>query len=168
MRNIQIREIKQMSEYDLSKLALLLMDVVEDGASVGFLSPISLKVAKEYWISVLSKGVMIWIAEIEGAIVGTIQLHLCQKQNGRHRGEIAKLMVHSSVRRCGVGKKLMEISEKRAIAEGISLITLDTRSGDASNLLYKSFEYIEVGKIPNYAESTNGQLHETTFYYKKL
>jgi hypothetical protein len=56
MRNIQIREIKQMSEYDVERSALLLIDVVENGASVGFLTPISLKVAKEYWIGVLSKG----------------------------------------------------------------------------------------------------------------
>jgi ribosomal protein S18 acetylase RimI-like enzyme len=77
-------------------------------------------------------------------------------------------MVHSDARREGLGKRLMEKAEERAKVEKRNLITLDTRAGDPSNLLYKSIGYIEAGRIPKYARSDNGSLHETIFYYKQM
>lgn len=61
----------------------------------------------------MTTGVVLWIAKVRGRILGTVQLHLCQKQNGTHRAEIAKLMVHSDSRREGLGKCLMENAEKK-------------------------------------------------------
>lgn len=167
-KNFEITEITQISDDLLQELSLLLINVVEGGASVGFLPPLSLEDAKKYWREALTTGVVLWIAKVRGRILGTVQLHLCQKQNGTHRAEIAKLMVHSDSRREGLGKCLMENAEKKAKAEQRSLITLDTRAGDPSNLLYKSIGYIEVGRIPKYARSDNGNLHETVFYYKQM
>ena len=45
---------------------------------------------------------------------------------------------------------------------------LDTREGDPSNTLYKSLDYQEAGKIPEYAISPNGNLDATVIYYKFL
>ena len=45
---------------------------------------------------------------------------------------------------------------------------LDTREGDPSNRLYKSLDYREVGKIPEYAISPNGALDATVIYYKSI
>lgn len=166
--NFEITEITQSSDDLLQELSLLLINVVEGGASVGFLPPLSVEDAKKYWREALTTGVVLWIAQIRGRILGTVQLHLCQKQNGTHRAEIAKLMVHSDARREGLGKCLMEIAEERAKFEQRSLITLDTRAGDHSNLLYQSIGYLEAGRIPKYARSDDGNLHETVFYYKQI
>ncbi len=164
--NFEIIELKELTSEILEELSLLLMDVVNSGASVGFLAPLSLEVAKEYWSKVLSDGVILFVGKIDGRVIGTIQLHLCMKQNGKHRAEIAKLLVQPNVRRRGVGKALMEAAEKRAVEEKRSLIILDTRAGEVSNLLYKSKGYTEAGRIPKYAESTEGGLHDTVIYYK--
>lgn len=164
----EIKEITQVSDDILHELSLLLINVVEDGASVGFLPPLSIEDAKQYWREVLTTGVILWSAQIKGRILGTVQLHLCQKQNGKHRAEIVKLMIHSDSRREGFGKYLMGIAEERAKVEQRNLITLDTRAGDPSNLLYKSIGYIEAGRVPQYAMSDNGSLHETVFYYKQI
>lgn len=166
--NFTISELKEIKSETLQELSFLLIDTVNSGASVGFLAPLSLEDAKQYWNKVLSDGVILWIGKIDGKIIGTIQLHLCMKQNGRHRAEIAKLLVHSNVRRMGIGKHLMEAAEKRAVEEQRCLIILDTRAGDISNILYKSMEYIEVGRIPKYAKSTDGILHDTAIYYKNI
>lgn len=165
---LEFREIQQVSNDILQELSMLLINVVDDGASIGFLPPLSMRNAEEYWKGVVDTGVILWIAKLDGDIVGSVQLHLCLKQNGKHRAEIAKLMVDPKARRMGVGRALMQIAEKRAKAEGRSLLVLDTRAGDPSNLLYKSIGYIEAGRIPKYAQSANGCLDETVFYYKEI
>lgn len=77
-------------------------------------------------------------------------------------------MVHPERRRQGIARMLMETAEACAASEGKTLLVLDTRGGDPSNLLYQSLGFAEAGRIPDYARSASGELHETVFYYKKL
>ena len=149
-------------------LSHLLISVVEDGASIGFLPPLAFEEALKYWQGVIEPGTMLWIAEEEHEIVGTVQLQLASKANAKHRAEIAKLMVHPEHRRKGIAGLLMTTAEAAAAADTRNLIVLDTREGDPSNILYTSLGYIEAGRIPRYARSGNGELHGTVFYYKIL
>lgn len=151
---------------EVNDLSELLIGVVEDGASVGFLPPLSAQDASEYWLHVLDPDVKLWVARVEGKIVGTVQLQLCNKQNGRHRAEIAKLMIDPQYRRRGIALELMRTAEAAAWLDLRTLIVLDTREGDPSNTLYQSIGYEQAGSIPSYAKSANGKLHSTVFYYK--
>lgn len=162
---IVIEQVNEISQY-IDELGHLLIQVVEDGASVGFLPPLSPEEARSYWLNVLNEDTKLWVAKMENEIVGTIQLQLCNKANGRHRAEIAKLMTSPRHRRTGVGRSLMQIAEEAAVLDQRSLLVLDTRQGDPSNLLYQSLGYEQAGVIPSYAQSANGQLHSTVFYYK--
>jgi ribosomal protein S18 acetylase RimI-like enzyme len=165
--DVKIEELKSIGEH-IDKLSELLVKVVEDGASIGFLPPMKLSEAKKYWETILKPEVILFIAKINNEIVGSVQLHLCTKQNGSHRGEIGKLMTHPNFRRNGIGRSLMQKAEERAKQEGRSLLVLDTREGDPSNHLYTSIGFVESGRIPNYAKSANGELHTTVFYYKSF
>jgi ribosomal protein S18 acetylase RimI-like enzyme len=165
---LEIIELTSICQSDLEELALLLIAVVEDGASIGFLPPVSRDEALAYWKHVVQPDVILWVARLNNKICGTVQLHLAQKANALHRAEVAKLMVDPGKRRNGIGKSLMQIMEIRAKALGRTLLVLDTRSGDVSNVLYQSFGYTEVGSIPRYAMSANGELSDTTIYYKEL
>ncbi|PFE92827.1 GNAT family N-acetyltransferase [Bacillus thuringiensis] len=165
---LQITEVTSIDAKMLDDLADLLIDVVDDGASIGFLPPLSREEAKEYWESVLVSGVILWAAKFEDKLCGTVQLHLSLKENGTHRAEVAKLMVDTQQRKKGIGRELMTILQSRAKLEDIKLLVLDTRLGDPSNTLYKSLGYVEVGKIPNYAKSADGKLEATVFYYKEI
>jgi ribosomal protein S18 acetylase RimI-like enzyme len=167
LQSVEITELLNVRE-DIEQLSQLIAMVVEDGASIGFLPPMQLSAAKQYWETVMEPGVILYIAKIKDEIVGSVQLHLCLKENGRHRAEIAKLMTHPSYRRNGIGRLLMQTAEERAKQEGRSLLVLDTREGDPSNNLYKSIGFVEAGSIPNYALSANGQFHATVFYYKNI
>lgn len=163
-----IEELTDLDTEDANGLTKLLVDVVEDGASIGFLPPLDPHVARVYWSMVLGDHVRLWVARLNGDIVGSVQLHLVAKQNGRHRAEIAKLMVHPSSQRKGIGRSLMHAAEARAREEKRSLLVLDTREGDPSNGLYASLGYTEAGKIPDYAESADGKLDASVFYFKRL
>jgi len=165
--SIEIRELTRLTSDDLAGLARLLIDAVEHGASVGFLPPLRPEEAEAYWSGVLGEGAVLWAARsASGEIVGTVQLQLARRANGAHRAEIAKLMVHSEARRQGIGCMLMQTAEERARRENRTLLVLDTREGDPSNLLYRSLGYIEAGRIPQYAISADGGRDATVIYYK--
>lgn len=152
----------------INGLSELMIKVVEDGGSIGFLPPLSFSEAKAYWKGVGDDDVLLFIATINDTVVGSVQLQLSSKPNGRHRAEIGKLMTHPDFRRKGIGRSLMEVAEEMAVQEKRSLLVLDTREGDPSNFLYSSLGYIQAGRIPNYAISSSGDLDATIFYYKCL
>jgi ribosomal protein S18 acetylase RimI-like enzyme len=165
---VDVRIVDALAPNELELLTDLLIATVDDGASVGFLPPLGRDEARAYWEGVLGSGVILLVAEEGGQIAGTVQLQLAMKRNGRHRAEIARLMVHPGFRRRGIGRLLMEQAEAAAIENGRTLIVLDTREGDPSNALYLSLGYIEAGRIPHYARSASGTLDATVFYYKEL
>ncbi|MBD8500871.1 GNAT family N-acetyltransferase [Paenibacillus arenosi] len=158
----------KIDDYIEEELADLLVQVVDNGASIGFLPPLSPVEAQDYWAKVLAPDVRLWIAVCNGRVAGTIQLHLCGKPNGKHRAEIAKLMTHPQHRRAGVGRALMRTAEEAAWSAGRTLLVLDTREGDPSNLLYRSISYQQAGIIPSFARSASGNLDATVLYYKLL
>ncbi|WP_408005303.1 GNAT family N-acetyltransferase [Pseudalkalibacillus berkeleyi] len=165
---LQIIEVASIDDKDLSDLTDLLIQVVDEGASIGFIPPLSKEEANEYWKNVLDPGVVLWMVRKDNEICGAVQLQISQKANGTHRAEVAKLMVNSRHRRKGIGRALMIALHTRAKLENITLLVLDTRLGDPSNKLYKSLGYNEVGKIPNYTKTPDGHLEATVFYYKEI
>lgn len=164
---LSIEQLLTVKE-SINELSELLIQVVEDGASIGFLPPLDPSAATLYWHNVLASDVILFVATMNDIIVGSVQLHLSTKANGTHRADIAKLMTHPNYRRNGIARSLMQKAEERAKEEERSLLVLDTREGDPSNLLYSSMGYIQAGRIPNYAISANGELHATIFYYKVI
>ena len=163
-----IRRLSRLEPAQLEQLVDLLIASVDDGASIGFLPPLARDEAERYWSEALAPGVILLVAEQAGRIVGTVQLHLALKANGRHRAEVNKLMVHPDARRQGLGRLLMQHVEEVARREGRTLLVLDTREGDPSNDLYRSLGYVEAGRIPRYARSANGELDTSVMYYKEL
>ncbi|UOE96154.1 GNAT family N-acetyltransferase [Alkalihalobacillus sp. LMS39] len=165
--NVIIKEITTIEPY-LNELSTLLIDVVDDGASVGFLPPLQENEATEYWTTVQNSTALLFLAFIENEVVGTVQLQLETKENGKHRAEIAKLMTHPRFRRRGVGRLLMEAAERRARSEKRTLLVLDTRKGDPSNDLYTALAFKKVGEIPEYCLTADGHYEATVYYYKLI
>lgn len=164
---IKIEQVEKMDAH-LEEFSELLKQVVDSGASIGFLRPLDLSVSKSFWENVLAPNVILFAAKINHRIVGTAQLHLCAKENGKHRAEVAKVMTHPSYQKKGIGRALMQMVEQRAKQEGRSLLILDTREGDPSNHLYTSLGFIRAGRIPGYVKSEKGELEATILYYKEL
>lgn len=154
------------------ELALLLTDAVANGASLGYDTQIDHYDAECYFHSLrplIAKGeLLLWIARDEHRVIGTVQLSLCQKPNGRNRAEIQKLMVHSSARRLGVAHQLIITLEKSAMQAHRGLLYLDTQAGSAAEAFYRTEGYRCMGEIPDYACTPDGQYHPTAIYYKRL
>ena len=153
-------------------LAGLLQACVEDGASIGFLMPFSRQDALDYWKKVSplfqDKSRALFIARIEKAIIGSVQIDFAMPANQPHRCEITKLMVHPTTRGQGIAKELIKCLELEARNSNRTLITLDTRTGDHGEYLYKSLGYHSAGVIPGYAQSSAGLFDDTTIFYKNL
>ena len=154
------------------RLIELLQDAVDNGASVGYLAPLSATDAAGYWAPLIAAldpaQRRLLVAEIAGTIAGTVQLVLETRPNGNHRAEVAKLLVHTSYRRRGVATALMAALEREARAAGRTLLVLDTQSGEPAEGLYLALGYVLTGSVPGYARNPDGRLAPTSFMYKVL
>ncbi len=116
----------------------------------------------------LGPGLMLWLTEIDRQAVGTVQLAPCLKPNGRHRGEVMKLLVHGRSRGLGVASALMAALEQRACEAGLTLLVLDTESGSPAEAIYRHLGWQHAGNLPDYAVTPSGTLHATAVFYKRL
>jgi hypothetical protein len=159
---------------DVETLADILHAVVHDGAGVSFVVPFSIDEARAFWTDKVLPGVgagtrRVIVARAGSQIVGTVQIDLAVPPNQRHRAEVVKMLVHPSARRRGIARALMHAIEAVAASEGRTLLTLDTWTGSAAELLYQSLGYVTVGVIPRYARgSLTPQLEPATIMYKEL
>ncbi|WP_373682701.1 GNAT family N-acetyltransferase [Streptomyces sp. S1] len=154
-------------------LAALLVDAVDGGASVGFLAPLDAAEAASWWLRAAGEaeeGVRdVWAAlDDAGRPAGAVTLVRTGAANGRHRGEIARLLVHRSARGRGLGRRLLAAAEAHAAATGLTLLVLDTQTGSPAERLYRGAGWTAAGTIPDYAADPAGTLRATTLYYKRL
>ena len=153
-------------------LAVLLADAVAGGASVGFLLPFGPDDAATWWHSLerdIARGnVLVIVARLDGRVVGTAQLRLAQLPNARHRAEVAKVFVHRSARRQGVATALMREIERIAVADGRTLLLLDTIANSEAEPLYTKLGWTRAAEIPRYAGMPDGELRPTVIFYRDL
>ena len=88
--------------------------------------------------------------------------------NGRHRGEVAKLLVHRRARGLGVAGQLLQALESEAARRGRTLLILDTESGSLAEGLYNRWGWQVVGRIDDFAYTPGGVLAPSTFMVKRL
>ncbi|MDN3250647.1 ribosomal protein S18 acetylase RimI-like enzyme [Streptomyces sp. DSM 42143] len=156
----------------LDRLAGLLTDTVEGGASVGFLAPLGHAEAVAWWrgraADVAAGRLAVWVARDGERVTGTVSLALPDKPNSRHRAELVKLMVAREARGRGLGRGLLATAEEAAAAAGITLLHLDTETGSPAEHLYRSAGWTRAGTIPDYAADPGGELRPTTLYFKRV
>ncbi|WP_406863936.1 GNAT family N-acetyltransferase [Streptomyces sp. HUAS MG47] len=153
-------------------LARLLVDAVDGGASIGFLAPLEEAEAASWWRAAAEeaeRGVRdVWAAYGPGRRpLGAVTLVRGDKANARHRGEIARLVVHREARGRGLGARLLATAEAAAAEAGLTLLVLDTETGSPAERLYRAAGWTPAGVIPDYAADPSGVLRPTTLYYKR-
>jgi GNAT superfamily N-acetyltransferase len=171
MSAIEIRRLRALGEGEIAALAAVLQDCVQGGASVSFMLPMPLEKAVGYWrelAAAVERGEVIVLAAYHDlSILGTVSLLLKQPENQPHRADVAKMLVHRSARRRGIGAQLLGAVEDVARGAGKSLLVLDTASADAAGV-YVRGGWQRVGEIPDYALWPGGGLCATTVFYKRL
>jgi GNAT superfamily N-acetyltransferase len=154
-------------------LAEILIDAVDDGASVNFVQPMTQAKADAWWAGALASQAcgerMIFAAERDGRIDGTVQLIFAPQENQRHRADIGKMLVHRRARRRGLGAMLLGAAEVAAQRQGRTLLLLDTITGGAAERLYLSCGWQRFGVVPGFATSADGGRREDcSFFFKAL
>jgi GNAT superfamily N-acetyltransferase len=166
-----VMRLASLTDARIAGLAHLLIDCVEGGASVSFMSPLSFDKASAFWRRVAEATARgeraLLVAEESGCIIGTVQLILDLPENQPHRADLSKMLVHRRARRRGVGAAMLRAAEELAREHGKSLLVLDTASAEAERL-YARLGWERVGAIPDYALLPGGGLCDTTFYYRRL
>jgi len=171
-----VTNIRSLSEEEakplLPQLIELLQDAIISGASVGFVEPLTLAAAQQFWLdnlAELGEGKRILLVSSEDdTVTGSVQLALATKPNALHRAEVQKLLVHTNFRNRGIGRSLMNAVEEAARGSGRSLLVLDTLEGSTAEGLYARWGYTRVGAIPQFAVHTDGTLQSTVVFYRLL
>ncbi|MGW4891868.1 GNAT family N-acetyltransferase [Kitasatospora sp. NPDC004240] len=156
------------------ELGGLLVDTVGGGSSLGFLAGLRPDEATAWWEALIpdvdAGRILLWTARSsqDGRIAGTVQLRPAVPANGRHRGEVAKLMVHRADRGRRLADRLLDALESAAAGLGLRLLVLDTETGSPAERMYERAGWTRVGTIPDYAADPAGTLHPTTLFYRSL
>ncbi|MBV9568898.1 MAG: GNAT family N-acetyltransferase [Hyphomicrobiales bacterium] len=152
----------------------VLMDCVEGGASVGFMSPLSQARAQSFWrlvaedVATGRRKLLIAEDSATKAMLGTVHLVLAQPDNQAHRADVSKMLVHRKARRRGIGASLIREAEHAARELGKTLLVLDTVTGSDAERLYARLGWTKVGVIPDFALWPDGRACATTYFYKPL
>jgi ribosomal protein S18 acetylase RimI-like enzyme len=166
----------------VTTLSEILIEVVANGGSVGFMHPLPMEAASAFWQASLAsadRGERIVLGAFDGevldgevldseALVGTVTLLLDLPPNQPHRAEIAKMMTRLSHRHRGIATALMRTAEQLASERGRSLLVLDTAVDDGASRLYKATGFALAGIIPDYAFKPHGGLTGTMIYWKRV
>ncbi len=160
------------TEARLPELSDILVDAVAHGASVNFMAGFSNDEAQAFWRTQLP-GIAtgekhLFVGDDGRRLVATALLTFAHQPNAPHRAEIGKMLVLSSARRQGLGRRLLAAAEHAAGAAGRTLLMLDTETGSAGDLLYRSCGWTAIGGVPGHAFRPDGRLAETTIFYKML
>lgn len=172
MTAVAVRPLAAPDAGAIARLAALLVDCVDGGASVGFMAPLDTARAARWWQDVaaaVARGErrLLVAEDADGGLVGTVQLGLAQPENQPHRADLMKLLVHRGARRRGIGEALMRAAEAEALAAGRRLLVLDT-ADDGAERLYRRLGWQRVGAIPGYALWPRGGPCDTVVYYRTL
>ena len=153
-------------------LAPLLIDVVANGGSVGFMHPLSRQDADAFWagsLAAAARGERVVLGGFDDeALVGTVTLQLACPPNQPHRGEIAKMMTAVACRGRGIASALLREAEAIARAQGKTMLVLDTASEGGASGLYERAGFSFAGELPDYAYKPHGGLTGTRLYWKRL
>lgn len=155
-------------------LAGIMAETVSEGAAIGYMQPFTRAdgfrfFEEQVFPEVRAGRRRLLLATLDGVPAGSVQLILQLPPNQPHRCEVAKMMVAPAARRKGIGRALMRAVDAEAVAAGKRLITLDTRTGDRAEPLYRAAGFETAGVIPGFALDPDGRaLHATTYMYKTL
>ena len=157
---------------DLTAFGNLLRDSINQGASLGFVAPVTQAVTCDYWLSIrheLDHGWRLLTGAYRGTrLIGSGQLAFPRWSNGTHRAELQKLFVDPTLRAQGIGKRLLDALHDAALQRGRSLLVLHTASEMAAQRFYRNRGYQLAGMIPGYTRGADGRAQPSWTLYRHL
>ena len=169
--SIEISRVHSLDSIDIESVATLFLEIVKEGASLGFMPEMTLGESKSYWqakLSGLGLELVMFLAREDNVLVGYVLLDRNPMPNGRHRADVQKMLVKSSHRGRYIARSLLVELESWAQQIGITLLILDTETGSGAETLYRNLGWQEIAKIEGYAYARDGELISTTLFRKDI
>ena len=149
-------------EAHLGELAQLLLDAHASNMALGLVPDLTAERAAAAYrrtASRLRAGERILLGALDGNIlVGAVHLARAEAENGRHRGEIQRLVVGTGNRGRGIGRMLMEAAVGEARRLGLRLLWLMTHEGTAADQIYQRLGWTRLGVVPAYSTLPDGSV----------
>jgi len=134
-----IRHIESAEPRVIDSLCTLLIDAVHDGASVGFLAPLSRETALQYWQQALASAGDGWSSG---------------SRNPAERSSVRCNSVSARRKTAGIARNCRSCWCCAAIA------------GSPAESVYRHLGWCKTGEIPEFAAMQDGELRATAYYYK--
>ena len=152
------------------QLGELLLDAVDDGASLGFLAQLTAQRAQAFWRGMAQRkdGRAVFVAHDARGIAGAVMVVPAAAEVQPHRAEIAKLVVHRRARGTGLARRLLYAAERHALESGRWHLSLMTRRGCPAEAMYQRLGWSLAGIIPADSLAPEGALCDGAIYYRKL
>lgn len=169
-RATRIEEIKSFTGNDLPQLCDLAHDAIIDGEGFLWVQPPPQRILENYWNGVLLVPERrLWIARLDGRIVGTVQMlnPSVNNESGAFAAQITTLIVAGHARRLGLGRGLLRQAEAMALSRGFTALDLDVRADrEAAIRLFEAEGYVRWGVKPRYARIHGRYI--SGYYYSKF
>lgn len=163
--------VNALSPADMNDLCDATDEAISAGGGFGWVRLPARDILERYWQGVMTMPARILlVARLDGALCGTTQLVLPPRNN-----EAQSFAVHLTThfvapwaRGHGLARLLVEEAERKARAEGFSVVNLDVReTQQAAIALYESLGYVHFGTHPYYAR-VDDRIIQGRYYYKLL
>lgn len=166
-----VEYVTELSNADLNDLCDATDVAIQAGGGFGWVALPARDILERYWKGVLAMPArMLFVARLDGVICGTAQL-ITPPRNNEAQSFAVTLTTNFLApwaRKHGLARKLLEAVEKKAQAEGFSVINLDVRETMQDAIrLYESMGYVHFGTHPYYARVDN-KVIKGRYYYKVI
>ncbi len=110
------------------------------------------------------------VAEIAGAVMGTLILNRAEHPLEAHRAALTSLVVHPDVQRQGIARQLVEESKAYARDMGIEILEISCRGGEVAETVYRHLGFIEWGRLPRGLVEPWGDhaIYDVVHFYQPL
>ena len=167
-------EIERLTEYrkgDIESICEATEQAIVDGLGFDWVRTPARQVLESYWRGVLLvPGRALFVARLDGTIVGTTQLVLPSSNNeaGAFNATITSFFVAPYARGHGLARGLLDRVESYARREGFKMLSLDVRETQhAAISLYENAGFVRWGTKRRYALDKGGYI-AGHFYTKDL
>jgi ribosomal protein S18 acetylase RimI-like enzyme len=155
MADVFVEILEEMNNRDLNDLCDAAEAAIEEGGGFGWVVVPARQILETYWRGVqLVPERTLFVGRLDGVIAGSAQLVRPTKNNEAqsHAASLTTNFVAPWARGYGIGHGIIQAVERRARADGFSVLNLDVRSTQVAAIgRYDSLGFIRWAENPNYA-----------------
>jgi GNAT superfamily N-acetyltransferase len=113
--------------------------------------------------------IIVFVAELDGEVVGNAQLTKSSHPLYAHRAAIDDVVVCYRYWRRGIARRLLEACRERARTEGVTIIEIKVRGGEPAEEVYRKCGFTEYGRLPGgMLESWSGAAYDEVSLWVRL